>query len=73
VEEHITEVTQLEQKAASLDIIVGESHNGIKKLNAEVSITDCLPRSVYWVVFHLGLLMDSWWFWVRLQGRGSRR
>jgi hypothetical protein len=70
-EEHIAKIIRLEQKVASLDIIVEEQCNGNKKLNTEVSIADCLSGLVCWVVFHLGLLMDSWWFWVRLQGGGS--
>jgi translation elongation factor EF-1beta len=71
-EELAAVVAQLEQKVASLDMVVEEQCDGIKKLNAEVSITDCLSESVCSVAFSHGLLMDSWWFRVTLQGGGSR-
>jgi translation elongation factor EF-1beta len=59
-EELAAVVAQLEQKVASLDMVVEEQCDGIKKLNAEVSITDCLSESVCSVAFSHGLLMDSW-------------
>jgi hypothetical protein len=72
-DELASEVTRLEQKAASLGRVVEEQRDGIQKLNAEVSIADYLSGSVCWVAFRVGLPMHSWWFWVRLQGGGSRR
>jgi hypothetical protein len=50
------EVARLEQKMMSLGRVVEEQHDGIKKLNTEVSIADCFSGSVFLVVFHHGLL-----------------
>jgi TRAF-interacting protein len=58
-EELAAEVARLEQKAASLDRVVEEQRDGIKKLNAEVSIADCLSGSVCWVAFRRVFLMHS--------------
>jgi hypothetical protein len=43
----------------SLGRVVEEQHDGIKKLNTEVSIADCLSRFVFLVVFHRGLLKNT--------------
>jgi hypothetical protein len=53
-------IARMEQKAASLGRVVEEQRDDIKKLNAEVSIADCLSGSVCWVAFRRGSLMDSW-------------
>jgi hypothetical protein len=40
--------------------VVEEQRDDIKKLNAEVSIVDCLSEFVCSVAFSHGSLMDSW-------------